>query len=187
MKILCIAGSPRPRGNTALLLDAFIDEARGAGHEVEVLTLANPSISPCLGCDKCLAGKCVQDDRMQDIYTRLDAAGAIALAAPVYFYGLPAQVKAMVDRCQLFYNRKYRLATPRTDKRPGLFISCGASAGPRLFDGAALTVKYWFDSMDVEYVGDALIRGVDETGAVGNRPDSLRDARSLVRKLPRPK
>ncbi|MGE5579109.1 MAG: flavodoxin family protein [Bacillota bacterium] len=184
MKILAFAGSPRRNGNTRILLNAFVEECASKGHELELIDLTNPArwdINPCLGCDRCVSGRCIRNDSMQDLYPRIREADAIVLASPVYFYGLPAQVKAMIDRCQLFYNQKYRRKEPvRTRPCKGFFISCGATHGAKLFDGAILTVKYWFDALDVQYAGDALFHGIDEPGEVRKHPEALRVARALA-------
>ena len=118
---------------------------------------------------------------MQDLYAKIAKADAIVLAAPIYFYGLPSQAKATIDRCQLFFNMTYRRKEPiRTKPGKGFFMSVGATKGHRLFDGAVLTVKYWFDALGIEYAGDALFRGVDEPGAILERPDALEQARGLA-------
>jgi len=187
MKILAFAGSPRRNGNTRTLLNAFIEECTNRGHEVELIDLANPArwkINPCLGCDKCISGRCIQNDSMQDLYPKIREADAIVLAAPMYFYSFPAQVKAMIDRGQLFFNQKYRRKEPvRTKPCKGFVISCGATKGARLFHGACLTVKYWFDSLEVEYTGEALFHGCDEPGSVKENPEALEAARALADKL----
>ena len=109
MKVLAFAGSPRRNGNTRTLLKVFADECAKRGHEVETVDLANTAkwkINACLGCDKCISGQCIQKDSMQDLYAKIAKADAIVLAAPIYFYGLPSQAKATIDRCQLFLDRK---------------------------------------------------------------------------------
>ena len=184
MKILSFAGSPRRNGNTRILLKAFTDECSQRGHEIETVDLANTAkwrINACIGCDRCLGGKCIQKDSMQEIYPKIAETDAIVLAAPVYFYGLPSQAKAMIDRCQLFFNMKYRREEPiRTKPGKGLFISVGATKGSRLFDGELLTIKYWYDAIGVDYVGEALLKGVDEPGAILQHPEAIAAARHLV-------
>lgn len=182
MKVAGIAGSPRRGGNTDLLLDEFLSAIPAAGNSIERI-IVPPSVRPCLGCDKCLSGRCVQEDVMQDIYPVLDSADMIVLAAPVYFYGLPGHVKAMVDRAQLFFNRKYVLRKESGRKKKGVFLSCGATGGARLFDGASLTVKYWFDALDCEYAGEALFRKVDAKEDIRNAPGALESVRLLANRL----
>jgi len=187
VKVLGIAGSARRQGNTRLLLDAFLDEAAKNGRKIETVVPAGLRINPCLGCDKCLSGECIQKDTMQELYPKLKSADVIVLAAPVYFYGLPSAVKALIDRCQLFFNQTYRKKVALREKPgKGAFISCGATKGQRLFDGAILTVKYWFDTLGVEYSGEALFRGVDEAGAILQHAEALEEVRGLAQRLIRP-
>lgn len=184
MKVLAFAGSPRRNGNTRILLDAFIGECTKRGHEVELIDLTNTArwnINPCLGCDSCLSGRCIRDDSMQEIYPKIREADAIVLAAPMQFYSFPSQAKAVIDRAQLFFNQKYKRKEPvRSKPCKGFLISCGATKGAKLFDGACLTMKYWFDALDVHYEADALLRGIDAPGEIRNHPEALDEVRALV-------
>ena len=87
-RILVLVGSPRRRGNTDCLADAFIRGAQEAGHETEKIYLKDKKVSGCLGCGACQrnGGSCVQKDDMQEIYEKWLAADAVVLASPVYFY-----------------------------------------------------------------------------------------------------
>lgn len=201
MKILAFDGSPRKNGNTHLLLDAFLAEIAGRAGPHDHISRCDLTdgtlwdIGPCLGCDRCAGGTCVQKDAMQELYPQLRDADIVALAAPVYFYGLPAQVKCMIDRCQLFFNLSYRGSPiPHTapcageqgvlrGPRKGVLISCGATRGRRLFDGAILTTKYWFDALGIRYEGAVLVPGVDGRGAVLSRPEVFDEVRALARSL----
>ncbi len=191
MNVLVIYGSPRTAGNTSVLLDAFVDSflehadkntTTPDAPNVERLVVRRLDIRPCLGCDACLRGPCIQDDDMQALYPKLASADIIVVGAPVYFYGLPAKLKALVDRCQLFFNKKY-VKKEKWRKTPGrgYFVSCGATNGAQLFQGSVLTVKYWFDALDMEYSGDALIRGVDAMGDARKHPTAFEDVRLLAK------
>ncbi len=71
MKILILNGSPRPKGNTKQMIDAFCEGLRSAGHAFEVLDLCRLNIRGCLACEYCHArghGQCVQKDDMQRVY-----------------------------------------------------------------------------------------------------------------------
>ncbi|MBI4712891.1 MAG: flavodoxin family protein [Planctomycetes bacterium] len=123
-------------------------------------------------------GDCIIKDEMTPIYNKLLKADLVVLAAPIFFYGLPAQTKALIDRCQSLWARKYILK--RSDsgkpKRRGFFISVGGTKGENLFTGAALTVKYFFKAIDVDYADDLLYRQVDAKGAIRNHPSALKEA-----------
>jgi multimeric flavodoxin WrbA len=179
MKILGIMGSPRKRGNTDLLLDEALRGVRSQGAEVEKLMVGELEISPCREIYGCLRdGNCVIDDDMQQLYVKLTEADHIILASPMFFYGLTSQVKAIIDRCQALWVRKHVLKQipPRTTKRKGIFISVGATKGKRLFDGAILTIRYFFDAVDVEYSAELLIRGVEKRGEIKTHPTALSEA-----------
>ena len=87
MKIVVLQGSPNRRGSTYLLADAFRRGAEGAGHTVEVIEVAHADIRPCTGCVRCgYEGICVQKADM------------LVFATPLYYYGMSAQLKTLVDR-----------------------------------------------------------------------------------------
>ncbi|MFW6151063.1 MAG: flavodoxin family protein, partial [Chloroflexota bacterium] len=98
---------------------------------------------------------------------------------------LTSQAKAVVDRCQALWVGTHRLGMLENDTRTrtGVFVSVGATEGKRLFDGAILTVKYFFDAIGVEYWGELLVRGVDTKGEIRQRPEVLEEAFVLGKKL----
>ena len=186
MKVLGIMGSPRRESNTELLLDKALAGAHEAGAGVEKVLVSRHKISPCVEDYDCLkAGNCSIKDDMQSIYDKLVEADHVILASPIFFYGITAQAKALVDRCQALWVRRYVLHMGEDDKRirRGAFIAVGATRGEKLFDGAVLTVKYFFDAIGVKYAGDLLIRGVDDKGQIEERPAALEDAFRLGRDL----
>ena len=189
MKVLGIMGSPRRQSNTEILLDKALEGAREAGAEVEKVLLSNLNISPCLEIYACFKdGNCSIKDDMQTLYKTLLEADHIVFASPIFFYGITSQAKAVVDRCQALWARRHVLGTGKDDKRVrrGVFISVGATRGPKLFDGAVLTVKYFFDAIGVKYHGDLLIRGIDNKAQIREHPTALEDAFRLGQELVRP-
>jgi len=186
MKVLGIMGSPRRRSNTEILLDKALEGAAGAGAEVEKLLVSRLKISPCVEDYGCLeAGNCSIKDDMQAVYDKLLQADHVILASPIFFYGITAQAKALVDRCQALWVRRYVLNTGTDDKRvrKGAFISVGATKGEKLFDGAVLTAKYFFDAIGVKHDRDLLIKDVDDKGQIEEHPTALQDALRLGREL----
>ena len=185
MTILGIMGSPRIEGNTDLLLDEALKGAQSQGAEVEKLIVDKLSIEPCREYYGCLNdGNCVISDDMDDIYPRLLKADGVIVASPMFFYGLTAQVKALIDRCQALWVRRYNLKQDLPGSgRKGAFIAVGATKGKALFDGSILTVKYFFEAIGVEYVDELLIQGVDNKGEIEEHPTALADAFELGRRL----
>ncbi|HEU65873.1 MAG TPA: flavodoxin family protein, partial [Chloroflexi bacterium] len=125
----------------------------------------------------------------QLLYQKLVEADHIVFASPIFFYGITSQAKAIVDRCQALWVRKHVLGMGKDDKRErrGVFISVGATRGEKLFDGAVLTVKYFFDAVDVKYSGDLLVKGIDDKGQIKENPAALEDAFRLGQELVRGK
>lgn len=113
MKVLGIFGSPRRGGNTDILLEEALKGVEKERGEVERLHLTDFTITPCKECHGCdETGQCVIRDDMQKIYPKLLEADVIILASPIFFYGITAWAKALVDRCQAFWARKYLLKEP---------------------------------------------------------------------------
>lgn len=127
MKIVALAGSPRRRGNTGLLLEAAIKGVRDTRQEVEVFALNSLSIKPCQGCNNCLKiGACIYQDDMQGLYEAFDQAGGFIISSPVYFTSVSAQLKAVIDRCQIYHwssRRDPGLHAVDRKKRPGIFLA----------------------------------------------------------------
>ncbi|MCX8117887.1 MAG: flavodoxin family protein [Desulfobacterota bacterium] len=190
MKVLGIFGSPRRGGNTELLLEETLKAAEGEGAEVDRLYIVDYVITPCTECHGCdETGHCVILDDMEKIYPRLIDSDVIVLASPIFFYGVTAWVKALIDRSQALWARKYLTQDPGLGKegrrRKGFFISVGATKGKRVFEGAILTVKYFFDTFNAEYAGELLFRGVDGKGEILKYPEALQQAFEAGRRLVR--
>ena len=184
MKVLGIMGSPRIKGNTDLLLDEALKGARSQQAEIGKIVVDKLKITPCREYYGCLKdGDCVIRDDMDGIYPKLLEADGIIVASPIFFYGLTAQLKVLIDRCQALWARRYVLKNLPDSARKGAFIAVGATRGKQLFDGSRLTVKYFFQAFGVEYVDELLIRGVDKRGEIKEHPTALSDAFELGRRL----
>jgi len=192
VNIMALYGSPRQGGNTGLLLDEFLKGAQDEGAAVDRLHIHDAAISPCRGCLACFQnGQCIIADDMVQIYPRLLDADIVVLASPIYFYGVAGATKILIDRAQALWGRKYKLNDPTLGKegkkRTGFFISVGGTRGQKMFEGAVLTVKYFFDAFNVKYGGELLIREVDGKGDILKQPQALVDAftagRTVVREF----
>lgn len=99
--IVILNGSPRLRGNMAMLCDAFTKGAESAGHVVTRFDLQKMNIHACLGCmkgGKDITSPCVQKDDMEKIYPAYTKADLVVLASPMYYWSISAQLKAAFDR-----------------------------------------------------------------------------------------
>jgi len=187
LKVIGIAGSPRRGGNTDLLLAEVMKGAASKGAEVKTIILNNLKIAPCQHCDACLeTGRCKVRDDMQEIYNELEQADRIVLASPIQFMTVTAQMKAMIDRCQALWVRKYQLKVPPLGdrrERKGFFVSVGGRKIANLFEPALVTIKTLFRTLDVTYAGELVFPGIDEKGAITKHPDALRQAFLAGQKL----
>ncbi len=99
MKITVLMGSPNRKGSTALLAEEFIRGAQEAGHTCEVIEICHMNVHPCTGCVACgYEGPCVQPDDMEEIRGKLLGTDMVVFATPLYYYGMSAQMKTVVDR-----------------------------------------------------------------------------------------
>jgi len=129
MKILVLQASPNLNGSTALLADEFARGAREKGHEVTRVDVDRLDIAPCTGCVACgYEGPCVQHDDMDGLREQILAADMLVLATPLYYYGMAAQLKCVIDR----------------------FCSANASITRKRMKSALLTVAWNADSWTFE-------------------------------------
>ena len=99
MKIIVLMGSPNENGSTGILADNFARGAREGGHECEIVDVCHANVHPCTGCVACgYEGPCVQKDDVDGIRGKLLASDMVVFATPLYYYGMTAQLKAVVDR-----------------------------------------------------------------------------------------
>jgi len=187
MKLLGVYASPRQGGNSDLLLDKLLEGAVSAGAEVERVYARSLEIFGCRECGGCdETGVCVVDDEMTSVYPLLYEAEVIVLATPIFFYGPPAQVKALIDRCQAAWNKR-RLAKGLAAKGHeggiGYLIAIGATKGKDLFMPIELIARYFYDALDMDYGGGLFFRRLEAKGAVAERPETLEQAFEMGRRL----
>ena len=163
MNILILSGSPRKGGNTELLVEAFVKGA-SQKHHVEVVSVHDYKVNPCMGCNACFkseSNSCVQKDDMPLIYEKMAVADMLVIASPVYFYGLSAQLKAVIDRFHNPIRDTYHI------KKTALLL-VGAASLPELFDSILAQYRLCLNFFKLEDVGRVLVRGVKDKGDIQN-------------------
>lgn len=172
-KIVVLSGSMRKGGNTDLLVSAFAEGA-SIKHDVEVISVADYKVNPCIGCNTCFSREgnaCFQNDDMTAIYEKLKTAEIIVAASPVYFYGISAELKAIIDR----------LHTPMRNGFPTkklALLLVGAATLPELFDAIKVQYQLILNYFHLEDAGMVLVRGVQNKGDIkGNT--ALKEAYEL--------
>ena len=111
MKIVVINSSPHSeeRSTSRYLAQKFVEGATSAGHEIFIFDAANEETNPCQGCDQCgMDGACIFDDAIENkLMPQMLRADLLVLVTPLYYFGMSAQLKIIVDR---FYSRTTRLS-----------------------------------------------------------------------------
>ncbi|MFP4257449.1 MAG: flavodoxin family protein [Desulfovermiculus sp.] len=181
--LVALYGSPRRQGNTSRLLQEAVQGAREAGAGVQEFVLRDLKISPCLELYHCKKeGECSIKDDFQMVRDAVLKSKGLMLASPIFFYSVTAQTKAFMDRFQSLWVKKYLIDEigfgQWTPTRQGLFISAGATKGRKLFEGTLLTVKYFFDPLDMALWKSLLYRGLDGPEDILKHPEYLQEARA---------
>ena len=177
MNILILSGSPRKGGNTELLVEAFVKGA-AEHHQVEVVSVRDYKVNPCLGCNACFSSKdntCAQKDDMAQIYEKMAKADMLVLASPVYFYSISAQLKAVIDR---FHN-------PIRDSfniQKMALLLVGAASLPELFDAILAEYNLCLNYFHMKDAGKVLVRGAVNKGDIQNT-NALNEAYQLGKNI----
>lgn len=99
MKIVVLTGSPRRNGNSAYLADRFIEGAQEKGHEIYRFDCAFKQVEPCRACNRCgMDGPCIFNDDFSELRPHLIEADMVVFATPMYYFGISAQMKRVIDR-----------------------------------------------------------------------------------------
>lgn len=184
MRVLGLAGSPRVRGNSDLLLDKVLAGAEEKGARTKKIYLNELEIKPCQACKACRKPNtdgCIYKDDMELLYQELLVADVWVLATPIYWWGPSAQLKLTVDRWYALMPVKDKLR----HKRTALIITM-ADGNPQT---AKPTVEMFEDAFSYLHMNfiDKLIVTASDKGAVQANFEALEDAFKLGTQLVRPK
>jgi len=187
MFVLGLQGSPRKKGNSVYLLNRFLAACENRGARIETIDLDTLNIQPCrelVVCEK--KGFCpIKDEMEPGIYGLIRRADVVVLVSPVFFYNVSAQAKILIDRCQMFWGRRYKmkLTDPDAGSRQGVLLAVGASGGKRLFDGVELTAHYFFDAISARFAESLTYKKVEAAGAVASVPGVENDIRQAADRI----
>ena len=176
-KIAVVHCSPRTGGNSSMLADEFIRGAEESGNEVIRMDVGRLNIRGCMACEYCIAheGKCVQDDDMQQFYPALREVDVLVYATPMYFYNLPAQMRAFEDRtfCQI--------GKPFNIKQTALLL-CFEDSDISTAKSAIGTFRQCASYCKREVIGEVVVNNVYEKGAIAGNV-GLEEAYKLGRSI----
>lgn len=164
MKILVLTGSPRKNGNSSLLAERFIQGATEAGHSVTRFDAAHSEVHPCIACNSCgMDGPCVFKDDFETVREHIIPADMVVFATPMYYFGISAQLKAVIDR---FYAINGRIHVP---KRAALLMTY-ANTAPSQAAPIAAHYDVLLDYLGWRDVGRVIAPGVWTAGSVRDTP-----------------
>ena len=164
MKILVLTGSPRKNGNSAHLASRFIEGAREAGHKVTRFDAAQSDVHPCIACNSCgMDGPCIFKDDFDIVRRHIIPADMVVFATPMYYFGISAQLKAVIDR---FYAINGQIHVP---KKAALLMTYANTAAEQ---AAPIAAHYdvLLDYLGWSDAGRVIAPGVWTEGSVRGTP-----------------
>lgn len=182
MNILGIACSPRPRGNSTILLEKAIEQLSIQGNITSIIRLRELKFKPCIGCEACSkTGICIFKDDLVDLFQKIEDTDKLIIAAPVFSMNINALAKGMIDRAQMYWARKYVLKASQKPLKPGMFISTAGMNLPEVHHCSKKTIRYFYKMLDVEYKLDFFVNQVDAPGEILAKSNELTELRAAIK------
>ncbi len=183
-EVLLVQASPHALGTTSALVRTLAGSLVPSCR-VRILDLSSLRMEDCTHCGRCRRPpfSCVlaKEDACEAVFAALRAAKAVVWISPVYFYGLPARAKALVDRSQRFFEHPQKL--PHPAPRVLTVFVAGRPRGAQLFTGSHLALKYFCQSLGLNLVCACGLRGL-ETDTDVTPIVQAEAARALARVFP---
>lgn len=158
-----------------------------AGTTINVITVNDLDFIPCQNCGYCTTrGVCkfADKDDMKAVYEAIDEADRLVAASPIYFANVTAQLKSLIDRCQVYWARKFVMKeqAPSSDRK-GILLSVGGFGHRGFWPCTQKLIRTWFVCCDIEYLGGLFYHNVDAKGDIEKHPSALDEARETGRRL----
>ncbi len=172
MKILVLTGSPRKNGNSNTLADYFIKGAEEKGHTVVRFDAAFKDVHPCIACNKCgMNGACIFKDDFEFVRQHIVDADAVVFATPMYYFGISAQLKAVIDRFYAINGQIHR-------QKKSVLLMTYADTGMAKAEPIIKHYEVLLNYLGWQNAGMVIASGVWPVGAV-NRTEYPRKAYEL--------
>lgn len=182
MKTVVFFGSARKKGHTKAILDHLIERLDGEVFMIDAYREKN--IRSCVDCRYCWKVKgCTIKDDMQEVYKQLEEADNLIIASPVYFHSITGELKAIIDRLQVYWAGHFRKDRPESYIRKGAYILVGgAPLFEGQFEGSEIVCRNVLEDMSTECVGKVLFDDSDHVNAKDN-PVILKAVDEIAAKL----
>ena len=177
---LVLSTSPRSHGNCEYAAAGIAQALRVGGALVDHLSLSAYTVAPCASCGLCNSalGSCSQDetftgrpDHAAMLLEHIRKSAVVFLVSPIYFYGVPAQFKALIDRSQRYWRQDAPLS--QGQKPAHALLLSGRIQGERLFDGSLLTLRPFLRTIGFSLTHDLTMRGLDKSEALKEQPELM--------------
>lgn len=181
LKVMALMGSPRKSGYTAKLLGTLLREFP-KGTDIEIVNLYELNPVPCNACGYCKAGNGCSKKDLEEFFKKFETADVIVFATPIYFMGVPAPMKALIDRFQRYYEARFRrnVKHPIEKRRKAALIVTSGSDGEIGYEVVKHQLLQAFSVLNVELGGAMLARNTDKCGVDKTDIDK---AKSLYRSV----
>ena len=177
-KIFIVDSSLRTNSNSSLLASSFAKGAKESGNEVILVKIKDMDLHFCRGCLTCAkTKKCIIADRMSFLLEEVSSSDILVLAAPVYYYGLPGQLKTFLDRLNPLYFKENKL-------RDIYFLSVAGEEEDDAFDGSIDMINRWASCFDgAKLVSSIKAKGIDKPNEIIDKGDYLKEAFELGKSI----
>lgn len=163
-------------GSTKKISSMIDEELQKRGIKTDFFELKEKRIESCQGSNCCLNGKpCVVDDDMKEALTLMEQADLIIFSTPLYFFTVSSMLKRFIERCQPFWERKFRgdgRAWDNEKERFGSFVCVGASRKAEDYQNVDKIAHYLFKTLEAKKAGNLFLQGIES-------PDELDDEKKI--------
>jgi multimeric flavodoxin WrbA len=184
MNILALVGSPRKKGNSALLVQKFSEAAQKKGHQVKTHFVYDLNIKGCIACEACTDGKvevCVHKDDFIGLAAEIIKADCLVVASPVYMGQITGPLKTLLDRWYTFADEKFNIRHVQGKK---LVVMTTSGAPAQQFAAVTEYLKEWFGGFfKLDCIGKVTVGEVSDEGDVLKNEAALREVQALAEKL----
>ncbi len=177
-KVVGILGSPRKNGNTDFLLKKSLSSISGGKVSTRIIRLSDLRLEPCTECNCCYnTGKCIIKDDIGKVFKAIEEADIIIVASPVFFMGVSAQTKIIIDRSQSQWAKRYvlgKMPHGAQKAKKGVFIAVRGGKGKKdILEPIAKPVKAFFGVHGIKYTKGILIDDTDAKGDIRKNKKAL--------------
>lgn len=187
MNVVCLLGSPRPKGNSAAVAAKFMETAESLGAQTQTFALNKLEFKGCQACYVCKTKKdhCALHDGLIPVLDAVKDCDVLVVATPIYYGEVSSQTKAFIDRTFSYVKPDYMTNPVPSRLKPGkkgVWIIAQQSPAGDQFADVFPRYDYFFKWYGFE---NHLIRalGVHQPGDVLAKDDIMAQAESLAKKL----